>query len=307
MIEKRKKYIVATRPSLLAHTQTLQTVELLKAKNPGCEFEIVKIITQGDKVSDKPLTEFGGIGIFVKELEKAVIDGKAHFAIHSLKDVPGLQPDGLTLASFPEREDTRDVILTNNNITLDELKYSCVIGTGSPRRIVQIADIKPGAVFKDLRGNIDTRLRKLHEGDYDAIVLAAAGLKRLGKEIPKNSYLSVNASIPAIGQGAIAIECKSDDEETINLLRTINHTETEIAVKAERSFMKTIGGGCKFPFAAYATIDNSFIHLTVMLGNHISQQLIRLSDKASLDQGEELGKSLAEKIKADADNLGIKF
>lgn len=311
------KYIVATRPSLLAYTQTLQTVELLKARNPDCEFEIVKFSTKGDKVTDKPLTEFGGTGVFVKELENAIIHNKAHLAVHSLKDVPSIQPDELILASFPKREDPRDVILiqstkheTRSNL-LAQLKDNCIIGTGSPRRIVQVAQIKPKAIFKDLRGNIDSRLRKLEEGQYDAIILAAAGLIRLNKISPSFGFqfyfIPVQICIPAIGQGAITIECKRDDKETIRLLRTINHPETEISVRAERSYMTAIGGGCKFPLAAFATIENNLISLTVMLGNDKTNQIIRLKDKSPLNQAEELGKKLAEQIKTNADNLGIKF
>jgi len=302
-----RKYLVATRPSLLAYTQTQQTVELLNAQHPDCEFEIIKISTHGDAVTDKPLTAFGGTGVFVKELENAILEGRADFAIHSLKDVPSIQPDGLVLAAFPTREDPRDVLLIKNGLSIDELNDNCTIGTGSPRRIVQIAELKPGAIFTDLRGNIDTRLKKLEEGQYDAIVLAAAGLKRLGKEIAPTAFLPVDRCIPAIGQGAIAIECRKDDEETIALLRTINNKDTETAILAERAFMKTVGGGCKFPLGAYATIENETVQLAVMLGNHHTQQIIRFSDKASVTEAEKLGKNLAEKIIAEANKLGIEI
>ena len=303
----RKKFIVATRPSLLATTQTQQTVRLLEKMNPDCEFEIIKFSTHGDKVTDKPLTEFGGTGLFVKELENAIFEGKADFAIHSLKDVPSLQPDGLILAAFPKREDTRDVILTRNNEPFEKIKEDCLIGTGSPRRIVQIAAIKPKAKFNDLRGNIDTRLQKLENGLYDAIVLASAGLNRLGKFIHENSFISNDVCIPAIGQGAIALECKSDDKETIEVLRSINHIETEIAVKAERSFMKTVGGGCKFPLAAHAVISNNKVILNVMIGDHHTNQLIRMTDISEIDKCEELGISLANKLIVEANRQGIKI
>ena len=302
-----RKYLVATRPSLLAYTQTQQTVELLNAQHPDCEFEIIKISTHGDAVTDKPLTAFGGTGVFVKELENAILEGRADFAIHSLKDVPSIQPDGLVLAAFPTREDPRDVLLIKNGLSITELNDNCTIGTGSPRRIVQIAELKPGAIFTDLRGNIDTRLKKLEEGQYDAIVLAAAGLRRLGKEIDAKVFLPVDACIPAIGQGAIAIECRNDDEETIALLRTINNKDTETAILAERAFMKTVGGGCKFPLGAYATIENETVQLAVMLGNHHTQQIIRFSDKASVTEAEKLGKNLAAKIIAEANKLGIEI
>lgn len=302
-----RKYIVATRPSLLAYTQTQQTVELLKAKHPECEFEIVKISTHGDAVTDKPLTAFGGTGVFVKELENAILEGRADFAIHSLKDVPSIQPDNLVLAAFPLREDPRDVLLIKNGLNIDELDNNCTIGTGSPRRIVQIAELKPGATFTDLRGNIDTRLKKLEEGQYDAIVLAAAGLKRLGKEIAPKAFLPVDICIPAIGQGAIAIECRKDDKETIALLRTINNKDTETAIIAERAFMKTIGGGCKFPLGAHATVQHKTVKMTVMLGNHHTHQIIRFSGEASVDEALQLGKKLADKIIAEADKQGIEI
>ena len=302
-----RKYIVATRPSLLAYTQTQQTVELLKAQHPDCEFEIVKISTHGDAVTDKPLTAFGGTGVFVKELENAILEGRADFAIHSLKDVPSIQPEGLVLAAFPTREDPRDVLLIKNGLSIDELNENCTIGTGSPRRIVQIAELKPRATFTDLRGNIDTRLKKLEEGQYDAIVLAAAGLRRLGKDIDAKAFLPVDKCIPAIGQGAIAIECRKDDDETITLLRTINNKDTETAILAERAFMKTVGGGCKFPLGAYATIQNEKVQLAVMLGNHHPQQIIRFSDQADVSGAEKLGQKLAEKTIAEANKLGIEI
>ena len=300
-----KKYIVATRPSLLAYTQTEQTVNLLRAQNPDCEYEIVKFSTHGDKVTDKPLTAFGGTGVFVKELENAILEGKADFAIHSLKDVPSIQPDELVLATFPKRENPCDVVLTRDGKTVSELGENCIIGTGSPRRIVQIAAVQPIAEFKEIRGNIDTRLQKLNDGQYDAIVLAAAGLNRLGKSPAATSILSTEVCLPAIGQGAIAIECRKDDAETIQMLRSINHTETEIAIKAERSFMLTVGGGCKFPLAAYATISGNTIHLEAMTGDHKAFKMVRLSEESTIDKAVELGKSLAEKIIAAAADNGI--
>ena len=306
-MNKSRKFVVATRPSLLAYTQTQQTVDLLKKKNPDCEFEIVKFSTHGDIVTDKPLTAFGGTGVFVKELENAILQGKADFAVHSLKDVPGIQPDELVLASFPTREDPRDVLLIRNNLSINDLDDHCIIGTGSPRRMVQVAKMKPTAAFTDLRGNVDSRLKKLEEGQYDAIVIAAAGLKRLGKQIDANAFLSVDTCLPAVGQGAIAIECRKDDEETIALLRTINDIDTETAILAERSFMKTIGGGCKFPLGAYAVIENGNVQLSVMLGNHHSMQIVRLSGRASIAEAEELGINLAKKIIIEAGELGIEI
>ncbi len=307
LMMQNRKFIVATRPSLLAFTQTQQTVALLQAKNPDCEFEIVKIATHGDTVTDKPLTAFGGTGVFVKELENAILQGKADFAIHSLKDVPSIQPPELVLAAFPTREDPRDVLLIKNGLSINDLDENCNIGTGSPRRIVQIADLKPTAKFSDLRGNIDTRLQKLADGKYDAIVLAAAGLNRLGKQIDAKAFLPVDVCVPAIGQGAIALECRADDHDTITLLRTINNSETEIAILAERAFMKTVGGGCKFPLGAYAKVGNNTVQLSVMLGNHHTQQMIRLAGNAPIAEAEKLGRSLAEEIIVEAGKQGLEI
>ncbi len=302
-----RKYIVATRPSLLAYTQTQQTVQLLRDKNPDCEFEIIKISTHGDKVTDKPLTEFGGTGVFVKELENAILEGRADFAIHSLKDVPSIQPNELVLATFPKREDPRDVLLIRNGLSLQELKEDCIIGTGSPRRIVQLAELKPNAKFTELRGNIDTRIQKLENGEYDAIVLAAAGLHRLGKTLDTKAFVATDICLPAIGQGAIAIECRAADTETITLLRSINHPDTETAIIAERSYMKTIGGGCKFPLGAYATIRENIVTLEVMIGNHHTQQIIRMSDKAPVVAAERLGNQLAERMIQEAEKQGLEI
>ncbi len=298
---------MATRPSLLAYTQTQQTVALLQERHPEIEFEIVKISTHGDKVADKPLTQFGGTGVFVKELENALMDGRADFAVHSLKDVPSIQPEGMLLAAFAPREDVRDVLLLNSAQSKEDLADDCIIGTGSPRRIVQLQQIKPNAQFKELRGNIDTRIQKLQDGHYDAIVLAAAGLNRLGKEIPENAFLSVDESIPAIGQGAICLECRADDTETIALLQSINDTATETAIIAERSLMKRIGGGCKFPLGAYAKIKNGKLTMMAMTGDHLTGKMISIEDADLPENAEQLGVKMAEKLIELAEVQGIKL
>lgn len=301
----KKRYLVATRPSILAYTQTKKVVDLLREKNFNIEFDIIKISTYGDYIKDKPIRTFGGTGVFVKELENAIIDGKVDFAVHSLKDVPSIQPEGLTLASFIKREDPRDVLLTRNNNSIYDLDEKCIIGTSSLRRIVQLMKIKPQAQFKDIRGNIDTRIQKLLKGEYDAIVLAASGLLRLEKQIPENAFLSLSDFLPAIGQGVIVLECKSEDKDLIDLLRIINDTETEIVVKAERSYMKNIGGCCKFPLAAYACIKNTQLTMDAMIGNHLTGEIIRLFGKDSCDKAEYLGEILAKRIKEECKIRGI--
>jgi len=286
-----KKLIVATRPSLLAYTQTEQIVRQLEALHPDITFELVPFSTHGDRHISQPLTTFGGTGVFVKELEEALLQGKADFAVHSLKDVPSQQPSSLILAAFPKREDPRDVILWHNTACthFEQLPEKLIIGTGSPRRIVQLQQIKPNALFKDLRGNIDTRLRKLQQGEYDAIVMAAAGLKRIGMNIPAEAFLPIEVCIPAIGQGTLALECRKDDDETYQIIRSIHDMETEKTVQAERSFMETIGGGCKFPLAAYAFIDHQTIHLEAMAGDHFTGKMVRTSREAPVEEAKNIG------------------
>lgn len=302
---KKKIYTIVTRSSLLACTQAEIVINAIKLKNPHCEFKIVKIKTTGDKIVDKPIKDFGGIGIFVKELEKYLLDNKADFAVHSLKDVPAIQPAGLLLASFTKRENPCDVFLTKDKSSLETIKKKFVVGTSSLRRIIQIANIREDAVFKDLRGNIDTRIKKLYDGHYDAIVIAAAGLIRLNKYYPPESKLHIDTCIPAIGQGALVLECRNDDADTIKLLKSVNDYETELAVTAERSFMINIGGGCKCPMAAHAYIENSTIKMSVMVGDNKNMKMVHLTKTSSLNEGKELGKQLACKIKILCKKTGI--
>lgn len=304
---ENKKLVVATRGSLLARTQTEQTVQEIKNQNPDSLFEITQISTMGDKVTDKPLVSFGGTGVFVKELENALLEGNADFAIHSLKDVPNSVPEGLVLASFPKREAVNDLFLTRDNKTILEMPQGFKIGTGSPRRIIQLRKIRPDAQFSDLRGNIDTRFRKLEEGQYDAIILAAAGMHRLGKTLSPIAYLSVNDMLPAIGQGAIAIECRTDDKKTLDAIRKINHYETEIAVKTERVFMAKIEGGCKFPLAAYATVLDGKIILEVLAGELASDRFVRKSEEASIEKAADMALRMADELLEECNRQHIKL
>lgn len=290
------KLVVATRGSLLARTQTEQTVNAIRKENPETHFEIIRFSTMGDKVTDKPLVSFGGTGVFVKELETALIGRKADFAVHSLKDVPNSIPDGLVLACFPKRETVNDLFLTRDNKTIAEMPQGLKIGTGSPRRIIQLRKLRPDAVFSDLRGNIDTRFHKLEEGQYDAIILAAAGMHRLGKTISKSAYIPVTEMLPAIGQGAIAIECRADDKRTMEAIRKINHPETEIAVQTERVFMAKIEGGCKFPLAAYACISGSKIIFDVLAGELKSGQFIRKTEEAPIENAADMASRMADEL-----------
>ncbi len=303
----KSKFIIATRGSLLARTQTEQTVASIKKQNSDKEFEIKQFSTLGDKVTDKPLVNFGGTGVFVKELEDALLKNNADFAIHSLKDVPSNLPKGLILACFPKRERPNDLFLTKSKSTIIEMPQGFKCGTGSPRRIIQLMKIRPDAKFFDLRGNIDTRLKKLDEGQYDAIILAAAGMNRLSKTYSETSILSIENLLPAIGQGAIAIECRENDKETIEVLKKINHYETEIAVKAERVFMKEIEGGCKFPLAAYATVSGNNLELDILAGQLSTGQFIRKKEKTTIDKAFDMAKRMAIELIDECHKKNIKL
>lgn len=306
-MHSKNKFFVATRGSLLARTQTEQTVEAINNKNKGKKFEIIQFSTLGDKVTEKPLVNFGGTGVFVKELENALLEKKADFAIHSLKDVPSNIPNGLILACFPKREMVNDLFLTKNNSSIIKMHRNFKCGTGSPRRIIQIMKIRPDARFSDLRGNIDTRLRKLDEGQYDAIILAAAGMNRLGKTFSENNVLSVENILPAIGQGAIAIECRTDDIETIKTLKKINHFETEIAVKTERVFMKEVEGGCKFPLAAYAKVNDNKVELDILAGQLSTGQFIRKKNETTIENAFDMAKQMANQLLEECQKRNIKL
>jgi hydroxymethylbilane synthase len=292
----KKTLRVITRASLLATTQTRQTIRLLEQANPECTFEMTTLSTTGDRVTDTPLSKFRGIGVFVKELEKALIDGSADIAIHSLKDVPVERVDGLTLSSFPLREDPSDVLLTVKGISFSELAASSVIGTSSPRRIVQLKAARPDLVFKDLRGNLDTRIRKLDEGRYDGIIAAAAGMLRLNKPFDEKCTLPFSLCLPAAGQGALALECRESDMLSSAVTRAINDAPTRLAVSAERTFLKTVGGGCQTPIAVYAKVSGSLLSISGVIGDPESGTIVKETLTVEKDKGDDGGKLLAEKL-----------
>lgn len=294
----KNKIVVATRPSQLAYTQTMQTVALLEKAHPHLTFEVRKFSTKGDRDTRRSLTEFGGTGLFVKELEYALLDGEADIAIHSLKDVPSLQPEGLQLVAFPKREDPRDVLVHRGQ----DIK---TIGTGSPRRLLQMALRMPEVSFTDIRGNIESRLEKVYRGDYDATLLAVAGLSRLGLVPENTTYLSVEEFIPAIGQGALVLECRSDDEETIKIAKSINHEETAIAVVAERIFMKEVEGGCKFPLASHAFLTDLGLHFSAIIGNLETKKYIRKDKIYNLATANEDVRQLAVQMLRECEQEGI--
>ncbi|PVX52454.1 hydroxymethylbilane synthase [Balneicella halophila] len=298
----RNKIRVATRPSLLAYTQTMQTVALLEKAHPKVEFEVIKYSTQGDRDQRSSLTQFGGTGVFVKELEHALLSNQADIAIHSLKDMPSNQPDGLCLAGFPKREDPRDVFVVTN----EPVKK---VGTGSPRRLLQCALLHPDVSFVEIRGNVGTRLEKMENGLCDATFLAKAGLNRLGIELPQGTPLDVENFIPAIGQGALAIECRTDDVETHKIVEAITDENTKVAVGAERAFMKEVEGGCKFPLAAHAFKQGGKLRFLAVIGDLNTNEYIKRIEEFDIDKAVEQAITVAKEMKqaCKEKNINLEF
>lgn len=251
-----RKIIVGSRRSKLALTQTNWVIEQLKQLGAPFEFEIKEIVTKGDKIIDVTLSKVGGKGLFVKEIEHAMLNSEIDMAVHSMKDMPAVLPEGLIIGCVPPREDHRDVLISKNKETFANLQSGAVVGTSSLRRSAQLLAQRPDLTIKWIRGNIDTRLAKLQTEDYDAIVLAAAGLVRMGWASDViTEYLSTDVCLPAVGQGALAVECRESDEELREWLQKLNDIDTERAVYAERAFLRQMEGGCQVPIAGYAHVD----------------------------------------------------
>jgi len=248
---------LGTRGSLLATTQSGQVAAAITAAT-GVAVELVIITTRGDKIQDRPLQQVGGKGLFTKELEDSLLDGGVDLAVHSMKDMPTDNPDGLTIQAIPKRVDPRDVLVGK---TLGELGRGAVVGTGSIRRRLQLLALRPDLDIRGIRGNVDTRIQKMRDGQYEAIVLAAAGLARLGKSDEVAQALEVDEMIPAVGQGALAIQCRSEDPEVQGILNAIHDAETATCVAAERSFLTTVSGGCSAPACCHAVVDGDLIRL----------------------------------------------
>ncbi len=292
-----KKLIrIATRDSLLALWQADYVADLLRTIHPGLEVELIKMKSQGDKILDTPLAKIGGKGLFVKELEEGMLRGEADIAVHSMKDVPMELPEGLHLAVICEREDPRDAFVSNTYANLDALPQGAVVGTSSLRRQAQLLARRPDLQIKFLRGNVQTRLRKLDDGEYDAIILAGAGLKRLKLEERIRELIDVTASMPAVGQGAVGIECRSDDAEVNALLAPLNHRDTAIRVRAERAMNRRLEGGCQVPIAGYAELDHGVIVLHGLVAREDGSEVIHGSISGRPEEAEELGKVLAEDL-----------
>ena len=296
-----QKLVIASRESRLAMWQAEHVRARLRALYPACEVTILGMSTRGDQILDRTLSKVGGKGLFVKELEVAMQEGRADLAVHSLKDVPMELPEGFELAAVLEREDPRDALVSNTYASLEQLPAGAVVGTSSLRRQALIAARFPQLVIKPLRGNLDTRLARLDAGDYAAIILAAAGLKRLQMEARIAAYLT---TLPAPGQGAMAIEIVSHRPELRALLAPLEHADTAAAVSAERTVSRLFGGSCQVPLAAYATVRDGRIKITGMVATPDGMRVARAEASGPADAPQALGRILADALIAQ-DALAI--
>ncbi|WP_078117856.1 hydroxymethylbilane synthase [Thiosocius teredinicola] len=289
---------IATRKSPLAMWQAEHVADALRKAHPGLEVELLGMSTQGDKILDTPLAKIGGKGLFVKELEQRMLEGDADIAVHSMKDVPVELPDGLHLAVILEREDPRDAFVSNHHASLVALPEGARVGTSSLRRQCQLADQRPDLEIIPLRGNVNTRLKKLDDGEYDAIILAAAGLLRLGLAERIRSFIDTEHSLPAIGQGAIGIECRSDDDRINSLLAPLHHAPTAARVRAERAMNHRLEGGCQVPIGGHATLDGDQLFLRGLVGTVDGSEIVRAEITGPEADAEQLGTALAEELLA---------
>jgi hydroxymethylbilane synthase len=306
-----RKIIVGSRRSKLAITQTNWVIEQLKKLDGSFEFEVKEIVTKGDRIVDVTLSKVGGKGLFVKEIEQAMLDHEIDMAVHSMKDMPAALPEGLVIGCIPEREDHRDALISKNHVKLNDLKSGAIVGTSSLRRGAQLLAMRPDLEIKWIRGNIDTRLEKLEKEDYDAIILAAAGLSRMGwAQDIVTEFLEPELCLPAVGQGALSIECRGDDHQLLELLQKFSNSETSQTVRAERSFLKKMEGGCQIPIAGYAHLnekneivlnglvaspDGKLIYKTQMSGNDPE----KLGELVANKLTENGAKNLIDQVKKD--------
>ncbi|WP_192456456.1 hydroxymethylbilane synthase [Musicola keenii] len=289
---------IATRQSPLALWQAHYVQQRLQACHPGLQVELVPMVTRGDVLLDTPLAKVGGKGLFVKELELALLEDRADIAVHSMKDVPVEFPAQLGLVTICERDDPRDAFVSNRYANLDALPPGAVVGTSSLRRQCQLRARRPDLVIRDLRGNVGTRLGKLDNGDYDAIILAVAGLNRLGLEGRIRAALSPEQSLPAVGQGAVGVECRLDDTRTRALLAPLNHDDTAVRVLAERAMNTRLEGGCQVPIGSYAELQDDAIWLRALVGSPDGSRIIRGERTGRRQDAEQLGISLADELLA---------
>ncbi|MFZ4450567.1 hydroxymethylbilane synthase [Salibacterium aidingense] len=306
--------VLGTRKSNLAMKQTEWVINELNKRNLPYEFETKKIVTKGDKILDVTLSKVGGKGLFIKEIEEALIHNEIDIAVHSMKDLPGEMEEGFTLGAITNRVDPRDVLISNEDLLLDDLPSGAVVGTSSLRRSAQILARRPDVDIQWIRGNIETRLRKLREENFDAIVLAAAGLGRMGwDEKIVTEYLDPDICLPAVGQGALGLECRADDEEVRNVLEELNDELVARRVTAERAFLQEVEGGCQVPIGGYALLEaNGDVTLTAMIGSPDGATVLREKKTGSnpLEVGREAaqtllqrgGKEILDKVKSELDS-----
>jgi len=287
---------IGTRKSLLALAQSNGIKAQLEAEYPETTVELNKILTKGDKILDVPLAKVGGKGLFVKELEEAMLTGEADMAVHSMKDVPAELPEGLHLGIVTKREDHRDAFVSNKYKKLADLPQGAKIGTSSLRRRAQLAILRPDLVIEDLRGNLDTRLRKLDEGQYDAIILAAAGLNRLNLSDRISALFDPAEMLPAVGQGAVGIELRSDDKGLLDCLNFLAHRDTFVAVTAERAFLLTLEGGCQVPIAGHCKVDGDNITLTGLVASVDGKEVLKKTATGLAKDAETVGRNLAQEL-----------
>ncbi|MDZ7640877.1 MAG: hydroxymethylbilane synthase [Desulfurivibrio sp.] len=289
---------IGTRASKLALAQANWIKERLEAQYPHCRVELVKIITKGDKIVDVPLAKVGGKGLFVKEIEEAMLRREVDIAVHSMKDVPAELPPGLHIGIITERENPFDALISNHYQSLETLPAGARIGTSSLRRRSQLAALRPELTIEDLRGNLDTRLRKLDEGQYDGIILAAAGLNRLELAHRAAYYFPADQMLPAVSQGAVGIELRQADDELLAMLSFMEHRATTLAVRAERAFLQRLEGGCQVPLAGFATLDGERLQFDGMVAPVDGSRLLRVSKNGPVAEAEQLGLAAAEELLA---------
>ncbi len=294
-----KKLTIATRGSQLAIWQAEYIKSCLEQEHQGLKVELLRIKTKGDIILDVPLAKVGGKGLFVKEIEDALLQDKADLAVHSMKDVPMFLPEGLILGCIPKREVPQDMLLSVKYANLEDLPQNAHVGTSSLRRQAQLLALRPDLKISALRGNVDTRLRKLIEGQYDAIILAAAGIKRLGLNVAHMHIINTDIFLPAVGQGALGIECKSSRKDVIEALSFLEHKPTRICVEAERAFLAKLEGGCQVPIAGYATLDNDKLTMTGLVADVDGKTILKQSVSTSPELAKQVGEDIATKLLAD--------
>ena len=298
-MKTRRALVLATRGSRLALRQAELVIEALRAVSPEVQVETRVVRTEGDRRQEAPLEEIGGQGVFVKDIELRLAKGEVDVAVHSLKDMPALTPPGLIIAAVLRRGDVRDALISRRGEGLEALPAGARIGTDSRRRAVQLHALRPGVAPVSIRGNVETRLRKVEAGEYDAAVLAVAGLERLGLLDRASQVFSVDELLPAVGQGALAAECRTNDADVLALLRRVDHRETHLAVAAERAFLARLGAGCRLPVGAYAEVAGNRLRLRAMLADEAGR-VQREEAEGPVSEGERLGSELAERLLSQA-------